>query len=144
MGSNPSIIPRQDTDTEPRRGASPCPSPDHTQQPADYDPLSDQGEGDGDQEMPDAPKQQGKQQGVNNPADPKLTPDETQEGVLLGDDQVETGDGKEPEEPEEPQEPYQIVLQGFWTVSQTLSVAYGATSSKIQTVMLEEPGESHC
>ena len=135
LGSNPSIISRQDTDTEPWRGASPCPSPDHTQQPADDDPLSDQGEGDGDQEMPDAPKQQGKQQGVNNPADPKLTPDETQEGVLLGDDQVETGDGEEPEEPEEPREPYQIVLQGFWTISQTLSVAYGAASSKIQTVV---------
>ena len=135
LGSNPSIIPHQDTDTEPWRGASPCPSPDHTQQPADDNPLSDQGEGDGDQEMPDAPKQQGKQQGVNNPADPKLTPDETQEGVPLGDNQVETGDGKEPEEPKEPREPYQIVLQGFWTISQTLSVAYGAASSKIQTVV---------
>ena len=41
LGSNPSIQPRQDTDTEPRRGATPCPSPDHTKQPADDDPLSD-------------------------------------------------------------------------------------------------------
>ena len=48
---------------------------------------------------------------------------------------METGDGEEPEEPEEPREPYQIVLQGFWIVSQTLSAAYGAASSKIQTIV---------
>ena len=64
-------------------------------------------------------------------------PGETQdqEEAPLGDEQVEAGDGEEPEEPEEPQEPYQIVLQGFWTVSQTLSVAYGAASSEIHTVV---------
>ena len=28
-----------------------------------------------------------------------------------------------------------MILQGFWTVSQTLSVAYGTTSSEIQTVV---------
>ena len=99
LGSNPSIQPRQDTDTEPWRGTTPRLSPDHTQQPADDDPLSDQGEANGDQEMPDAHKQQGEQQGINDPADPELTPNETQEGVPLGDDQVETGDGEEPEEP---------------------------------------------
>ena len=135
LGSNPSIQPNQDTNTEPRWGATPRPSLDHTQQPADDDSLSDRGKGDGDQEMPDAHEQQGEQQGVNDPADPGLMPGETQEGVPPGDDQVETGDGGEPEEPEEPQEPYQIVLQGFWTISQTLSVAYGATSSEIQTVI---------
>ena len=48
---------------------------------------------------------------------------------------MEAGDGEEPEEPEEPLEPYQIVLQGFWTVSQTLSAAYGAASSEIQTII---------
>ena len=47
---------------------------------------------------------------------------------------MEAGDGEEPEEPKEPLEPYQI-LQGFWTVSQTLSVAYGAASSEIQTIV---------
>ena len=62
-------------------------------------------------------------------------PCETQEGALPGDDPVEAGDGEEPEEPEEPQEPYQIVLQGFRTVSKTLSMAYGAASSEIQTVI---------
>ena len=135
LGSNPSIQPRQDTDTEPWQGATPRLSLDHTKQPTDDDPLSDQGEGDGDQEMPNAHEQQGKQQGVNDPTDPGPTPGETQEGAPPGDDQVETGDGEEPEEPEEPQEPYQIILQGFRTVSQTLSVAYGATSSEIHTVI---------
>ena len=89
--------------------------------------------------MPDAHEQQGEQQGIqqgiNDPADPGPTPGETQEGAPPDDDQLETGDGEEPEEPEEPQEPYQIVLQSFWTVSQTLSVVYGAASSEIQTVI---------
>ena len=134
LGSNPSIQPRQDTDTEPWRGATPRPSPDHTKQPVD-DPLSDRGEGDGDQEMPDAHKHE--QQGINEPADLGPMPGESQdqEEALPGDNQVEAGDGEEPEEPEEPQEPYQIVLQGFRTVSQTLSVAYGAACSEIHTIV---------
>ena len=52
-----------------------------------------------------------------------------------GDDQVEASDGEEPQEPEEPLEPYEIILQGFRTISQTLSVAYGAASSEIQTIV---------
>ena len=77
------------------------------------------------------------QQGVNEPADLGPMPGETQdqEEALPGDNQVEAGDGEEPEEPEEPQEDYQIILQGFRTVSQTLSAAYGATSSEIHTVV---------
>ena len=135
LGSNPSIQPRQDTDTEPWWGATPCPSPDHTKQPIDDDPLSDRGEGNGDQEMPDAHEHE--QQGVSEPADLRPMPGETQdqEEVPPGNNQVEAGDGEEPEEPEGPQEPYQIVLQGFWTVSQTLSAAYGAASSEIHTVV---------
>ena len=135
LGSNPSIQPRQDTDTEPRRGATPRPSPDHTKQPVDDDPLSDQGKGDGDQEMPNAHEHE--QQGVNEPADLGPMPGESQdqEEVPPSDDQVEAGDGEEPEEPEEPQEPYQIVLQGFRTVSQTLSAAYGAACSEIHTIV---------
>ena len=61
-----------------------------------------------------------------------LDSDEAQEGVQLGDDQAEAGDDEEPQETEEPLEPYQIVLQGFWTVSQTLSAAYRAASAEIQ------------
>ena len=73
-----------------------------------------------------------KQQGVN---DPRAAPSGAQEGAQPGDDQVEAGDGEEPEEPEEHLEPYQIVLQGFRTISQTLSAAYGAASSEIQTII---------
>ena len=85
--------------------------------------------------MPDAHEHE--QQGVNEPADLGPMPSESQdqEEALPGDDQVEAGDGEEPEEPEEPQEPYQIVLQGFWTVSQTLSAAYGAACSEIHTIV---------
>ena len=85
--------------------------------------------------MPDANEHHGKQQGINDPAGPGPAPDEAQEGAQLGDDQVEAGDGEEPEEHKEPLEPYQIVLQGFRTVSQTLSAAYGAASSEIQTIV---------
>ena len=53
--------------------------------------------------MPDAHDQQGEQQGFNDPTNPGPTPGETQEGATPGDDEVETGDGEEPEEPEEPQ-----------------------------------------
>ena len=113
--------------------------PDRVQTPpkksTDDDPLSDWGEGNGDQEMPDAGEQQGEQQGINDPADPGSAPGEAQGGVQLGDDQVEAGDGEEPEEPKEPLEPYQIILQGFQTISQTLSAAYGTASSEIQTIV---------
>ena len=49
--------------------------------------------------MPNAHEQQGEQQGANDPADPGPTPGENQEGLPLGDDPVEAGDGEGPEEP---------------------------------------------
>ena len=131
LGSNPSFQPHQDTDTKPRWGATPRPSLVPTKEPPDDDPLSDRGEGDGDQEMPDATELQG----VNDPTGPGPAPGEVPEGVQLGDDQVEAGDGEEPQEPEEPLEPYEIILEGFRTVSQTLSAAYGATSAEIQIII---------
>ena len=42
VGSNPSFQPCRDTDTEPRRGTTPRPSPDPTKEPPDDDPLSDE------------------------------------------------------------------------------------------------------
>ena len=48
VGSNPSFQPRWDTDTEPQWVTTPRLSPDPTREPPDDDPLSDQGEGDGD------------------------------------------------------------------------------------------------
>ena len=63
VGSNPSFQPRRDTDTKPRRGTvvTPLLSPDPTRESPNDDPLSDRGEGDGDQGMPDAHKLQGVQ-----------------------------------------------------------------------------------
>ena len=99
------------------------------------DPLSDQGGGDGDQDMPDTNEQPGNHDPTGSGPVPMQIPDEAQEGAQLGDDQVEAGDDEEPQEPEEPLEPYQIVLQGFRTISQTLSAAYGATSAEIQIIV---------
>ena len=85
--------------------------------------------------MPDANEPQGDRDPAGSGPTPMPTPNETQEGAQLGDDQMEAGNEKEPQEPKEPLEPYQIVPQGFWTVSQTLSVAYGAASAKIQIIV---------
>ena len=123
------------TDTEPQRGVSLRLSPDATREPVEDDPLSDRDEGDGNQDMPDANEQQGDRDPAGSGPTPVLVPDETQEGAQLGDDQMEAGDDEEPQEPKEPLEPYQIVLQGFQTVSQTLSVAYGAASAEIQIIV---------
>ena len=54
LGSNPSIKPHLSMDTESRRGIALRLSPDTTREPVEDDPLSDQGGGDGDQDMPDA------------------------------------------------------------------------------------------
>ena len=54
LGSIPSFKPHQDTDTEPRQGATPQLSLDPTKEPADDDQLSERGKDKGDQEMPDA------------------------------------------------------------------------------------------
>ena len=132
MGSNPSFQPRQDTNTEPWRGTvvTPRPSLGPTREPPDDNPLSDRGKGGRDQEMPDAHKPQG----VQDPAGPAFMPGDVPE-VQPGDDQEGAGDSEEPQEPEEPLEPYEIVLQGFRTISQTLSAAYGAASAEIQILV---------
>ena len=77
LGSNPSFQPCRDTNTKPRRGATPQLSLDPPKEPPDDDPLSDPGEGDGDQEMPDT----NELQGVNDPAGPGPVPSEVPEGV---------------------------------------------------------------
>ena len=73
--------------------------------------------------------------GINDPTGPRPVPGEVPEGVQPGDDQVEASDSEEPQEPEEPLEPYEIVLQGFRTISQTLLAAYGAASAEIQIIV---------
>ena len=85
--------------------------------------------------MPDANEMPGDGDAAGSRPEPVLIPDETPGGVQLGGDPVEAGNDEEPLEPKEPLEPYQIVLQGFWTVSQTLSATYGATSAEIQIIV---------
>ena len=135
MGSNPSIQPHRGTDTKSWRGVALRLSPDATREPVEDNPLSDQGGGDGDQDMPDANKPQGDCDPAGSGPEPVLIPDEAPDGAQLGNDQAEAGDDEEPQEPKEPLEPYQIVLQGFRTVSQTLSAAYGAASAEIQIII---------
>ena len=84
LGSNPSFRPHQDTDTKLRWGVTPRLSLDPTKEPVDDNPLSERGKDNGDQEMPDA----NKQQGINNPADPGPVPREVPEEAQMGDDQV--------------------------------------------------------
>ena len=74
-------------------------------------------------------------QDIQGPAGPTPAPSEIPEGPQLTNDQEEAGNGEEPQEPEEPTEPYEIILQGFRTMSQTLSAAYGAASHEIQTLV---------
>ena len=136
LGSNPSFKPCQDTNLEPRRGTTPRPSLDPTKELADDDPLSERGEDNGDQEMPDA-----NQQGIDDPADPGPAPGEVPEEVQMGDDQMgandteEAQDPEEPREPGEPLEPYEVMLQGFQTITQTLSAAYRAACDEIQGIV---------
>ena len=135
LGSSPSIQPRRGTDTESQRGITLRLNPDAMREPIEDDPLSDRGEGDRDQDMPNANETQGDHDPAGSGPVPVPVPDEASEGAQLGDDRVEASDDEGPQEPKEPLEPYQIVLQGFWTVSQTLSAAYGAASAEIQIIV---------
>ena len=76
-----------------------------------------------------------KPKSIHDPMDPGPVPGGAQEGTQLGDVQEEAGDYGEPQEPEEPPEPFLVVLQGFRTMSQTLSAAYGAASAEIQILV---------
>ena len=91
LGSNPSIQPHRGTDTESRRGVTLQLSPDTTREPIEDDPLSDRGEGNGDQDMPSANELQGDPAGSG--LEPVLIPDEAPEEGQLGDNQVEASNG---------------------------------------------------
>ena len=136
LGSNPSFKTRPDTDTEPRWGTTPRLSPDPTKELADDDPLSEQGEDNRDQKMPDT-----NQQGVDDPAGSGPVPGEVPEEAQMGDNQMGADDAEEAQDPEEPRdpgeplEPYKVMLQGFRTITQTLSAAYRATCDEIQAIV---------
>ena len=81
------------------------------------------------------------QQGISVPSSPRPAPGEVPEEAQMGDDQTGAGDAEdtqdpeEPREPGEPLEPYEIMLQGFCTVTKTLSAAYGAACDEIQAII---------
>ena len=81
--------------------------------------------------MPDTNKQHSDE----DPAGSVVIPNETQEEGQMGGDQADAGDDDEPQEPREPLELREIILQGFRTVSQTLSVAYGSACAEIQILV---------
>ena len=85
--------------------------------------------------MPNANEPQGDRDPAGSGPVPMPVPDEAPEGAQLGDDQAVASDDEGPQELKEPLKPYQIVLQGFRTISQTLSAAYGAASAEIQIIV---------
>ena len=83
LGSNPSIQPRR-SDTESRLGVALRLSPDATREPIENDPLSDQGGGNRDQDMPDANEPQGNCDPAGSRAVPVLIPNEAPEASAAG------------------------------------------------------------
>ena len=135
LGSNPSIQPRWGTDTESRQGVALRLSPDATREPMEDDPLSDWGGATGTKTcptlmnrkaivIPQAPDQFLCSYPMRHQRERSWVTTR-QRPVMM----------KSLRSPKSPLEPYQIVLQGFRTVSQTLSEAYGATSAEIQIIV---------
>ena len=84
--------------------------------------------------MPDATEQQDKE----DQASSVTVPQESQEEEQMDDDRAEARDDDDPQEPREPLrplEPQEVILQGFRTVSQTLSEAYGKAGGEIQILV---------
>ena len=60
---------------------------------------------------------------------PILIANEAPEAARLRGDPADASEGGEP------QDSHQVILRGFWTISQTLSEAYGATSLDTQKII---------
>ena len=102
LGSNPSNPPRRGTDTDSRWGLTLRSSPDTARpviEAVEDTPLSDWGDGDGDQEMPDADEWPGDDDPVGSGAEPILIADEAPEPAQLGGDPADAGEGGEPQDP---------------------------------------------
>ena len=113
-------------------------------------PLSDQGDANEDIEMVNAevieaerPDEEGRSAPRHSP-DPEEVleqiPDQLEENL---DGITEEGDPQVPQDPQDDSpEPHRQVLQGFRTVAQTFSAAYGSTSSDIQQIIRRSLKES--
>ena len=103
-------------------------------------PLSDQDGANEDLEMVDAEVIEAEQPGGDGGSAPRCSPDpeEVPERIpdQLEDNLDEVAGEGDPQVPQDPQddvlEPNRQVLQGFWTVAQTFSAAYGDASFDIQ------------
>ena len=141
------------TDTEAQTRAPLRPSPDARGDPSEVmedTPLSDRDGANEDLEMVDAEVIEAERLGSDGGYAPRCLPDpeEVPERII---DQPEdnpdevAGEG-DPQAPQDPQddspEPHRQVLQGFWTVAQTFSAAYGNASADIQRVIRRSLRES--
>ena len=148
MGSNLRVI-----DTEPQTRAPLWASPDAQRDPTkvmEDAPLSDQGDANDDIEMADAEVIEAEQPDGDGGSAPRRSPDPEEVPERIPDQPVENpdeipGEG-DPQVPKDPQDdspqPHRQVLQGFRTVAQTFSAAYGSTSSDIQQVIRRSLRES--
>ena len=148
LGSNLRV-----TDTEAQTRAPLWPSPDAREDPSEVmedAPLSDRDGANEDLEMVDAEVIEAERPGGDGGSAPRHSPDPEEVSEQIPDqpednpDEV-AGEG-DPQVPQDPQddspEPHQQVLQGFWTVAQTFSAAYGNASSDIQRVIRRSLRES--
>ena len=113
-------------------------------------PLSDRGEADEDEEIADAEVIEA--EGLDNEGEPapghSPEPEEVPEQAPMPleenpEEVAREGDPQEPQDPQDdPPEPHQQVLQGFQTIAQTLSAAYGSASFDIQQVVQRSLRES--
>ena len=137
----------QVTDTKPGTGAPLWASPDVRRGPTNViedTPLSDWGDADEDTEMVDAEVIEAERPdhggGAPNPwcsPEPEEVPEHVPDLPEENPEEVAgEGDPKVPQDPQDdvPQ-PYRQVLQGFQTVAQTFSAAYGDPSANIQQVI---------
>ena len=141
------------TDTEPRTKAPLRASPDAWKDPtkaAEDASLSDRGDADEDVEMVDAEVIETKGPDNEGGPAPRHTPEPEevldQAPDLMEENPEEVAGEGEPQEPQDPDDDAPDlagqVLQGFHTVTQTLSATYGSASSDIQQVIRRSLRES--
>ena len=134
------------TNTEPRTRAPLRASPDAQRDPPEViedTPLSDQGDADGDTEMVNAEVIEAERPDDDGGPAPRHLPDPEEVPEQVPDQLEENpeevageGDPQAPKDPlDDTPQPYWQVLQGFRTVAQTFSAAYGSASSDIQQVI---------
>ena len=148
LGSNLRV-----TDTEPQIRAPLWASPDAQRDPTEVmedAPLSDRGDANEDIEMVDAEVIEAERPDDEGGAAPRCSPDPEEVPEQIPDQLEENpdeiaGEG-DPQVPQDPRddspEPHRQVLQGFRTVVQTFSAAYGSASSDIQQIIRRSLKES--